>query len=208
VDERERELERRFRASGASDDEAAWLRERLRAGRIPTERLRLAAVVGHPAACRALGCEPLVDPAALGAAVAGHGREALLRALLALARAALPAWEQRFPRDDRPRIALEAAQGEAGCPCPRHRAAVAGRLGAAADAWAAARQVPAQRAAQAALLCQRAAAVAARSPAGAEQDADDLRAAILAAGDLEPPARVRALLRAALAPWALGYPGP
>ena len=208
MDERERELERRFRASRSSEDEAAWLRERLRAGRLQAERLRLAALVGHPAACQAVGTQPLLDPAALAGAIAEHGREPQLRALLALARGGLPEWEQRFPRDDRPRIALEAAAGEAGCPCPRHRTAVVERLPAAADAWAAARQLGAQRAAQAALLCQLAAAVAGRAPAGLEPGLEELRAAILAAGDLDAPARVRAALRAALVPWALGYPDP
>lgn len=36
-----RELERRFRASGSVEDEAAWLRERVRVGELPEERLRL-----------------------------------------------------------------------------------------------------------------------------------------------------------------------
>ena len=198
MDERERELERRFQASRATDDEAAWLRERLRAGRLPEERLRIAAIVGHPAAALALGHEPPREPEPLAAALEACGRETALRALVALGRLALPEWEGRFPRDVRPRVALEAAEGEARCPCPRHREVVQERLGGVGEARAAARQVRAQRAAQAAHLVHFAAgaALAPGSPA-------DLRAALLAAGDLEPPSRVRAALRAALTPWAL-----
>ncbi len=42
-----RELERRFRASGSVEDEAAWLRERVRVGELPQERLELAACLVH-----------------------------------------------------------------------------------------------------------------------------------------------------------------
>jgi len=55
ADDRLRQLERRFRESGAVEDEAAWLRARVRAGELPEERLRLAARMGQAAAAAALG---------------------------------------------------------------------------------------------------------------------------------------------------------
>lgn len=45
-----RELERRWHASGSTEDEAAWLRGRLRAGDLDPDRLQLAAALAHPAA--------------------------------------------------------------------------------------------------------------------------------------------------------------
>ncbi|MCO5167605.1 MAG: hypothetical protein M9894_14755 [Planctomycetes bacterium] len=53
-DGRLREAERRWRQSGSVDDEAAFLRERVRAGALPPTRLEVAAACGHPAAARAL----------------------------------------------------------------------------------------------------------------------------------------------------------
>ena len=43
-DARLRELERRWRESGSTEDEAAYLRERVRVGDLTQERLELAAV--------------------------------------------------------------------------------------------------------------------------------------------------------------------
>ena len=43
TDERLRELERCWRESGSVEDEAAWLRERVRVGELSEARLRLAA---------------------------------------------------------------------------------------------------------------------------------------------------------------------
>jgi hypothetical protein len=48
VDDALRDLERRWRATGAPGDEAAWARERARAGRLAPWRLELAARCGHP----------------------------------------------------------------------------------------------------------------------------------------------------------------
>jgi len=52
ADDHLRTLERRFRETGAVEDEAAWLRERVRAGVLPEARARLAAELGYPAARR------------------------------------------------------------------------------------------------------------------------------------------------------------
>lgn len=50
-----RELERRFRATGAVEDEATWLRGRLKAGGLSQQSLDLAAYLGHEGARAALG---------------------------------------------------------------------------------------------------------------------------------------------------------
>lgn len=47
ADQRLRALERRWQASGSVEDEAAWLRERVRVGDLAEERLFLAAYLGH-----------------------------------------------------------------------------------------------------------------------------------------------------------------
>jgi hypothetical protein len=49
-DERTRRLERRWRESGAIEDESAWLRARVRGGDLSPHRLAAAAALGHPAA--------------------------------------------------------------------------------------------------------------------------------------------------------------
>lgn len=61
-DERARELERRWRESGLVEDRAAWLRERMRSGELPPEKLQLAAALGDAAACTVLGWPERVDP--------------------------------------------------------------------------------------------------------------------------------------------------
>lgn len=55
TDARLRESERRYRAFGTADDGAAWLLERVRAGELPMQRLRLLAALGHEPARHALG---------------------------------------------------------------------------------------------------------------------------------------------------------
>lgn len=60
-DARLRELERRWRETGAVDDEAAYLLERVRSGDLDSRRLHAAADCGHAAACAALGREPSQD---------------------------------------------------------------------------------------------------------------------------------------------------
>lgn len=49
-DQRLRELERRWRETGAVANEAAYLRERVRAGDLTPERLAVAACCGHAGA--------------------------------------------------------------------------------------------------------------------------------------------------------------
>lgn len=99
MDDAVRAAERRYRASGALDDEVAWLRERLRAGELTRERCELAAFMGQPAATTALALDCAGHAACLrcsaGPAVmeglAERGPEANLRAAVAAAR-----WSMKF----------------------------------------------------------------------------------------------------------------
>lgn len=61
-DDRVRILERRFRASGSVEDEAAWLRARGQIGELNEEQLRLAAFVDHQPARLALGDQAPTAP--------------------------------------------------------------------------------------------------------------------------------------------------
>jgi hypothetical protein len=86
TDERLRELERRWKETGAVDDEARYLAERVRIGDLTNERLELAACCGHRAALLA-SPQSLEEPSWAGSA------ECALRAGLAIAYELLPAWE-------------------------------------------------------------------------------------------------------------------
>lgn len=90
-DARLREAERRWRESGALADEAAWLRERVRAGALDDARLRLAAYVGHAASRMALATPTFTSPY-VQVWIYGlepWGVEACQRAAIAAARRAL-----------------------------------------------------------------------------------------------------------------------
>ena len=58
-DQRLRDLERRYRESGAPSDEADFLREAVRAGRLEERLLLIAGDLGHPAARGALDLDPI-----------------------------------------------------------------------------------------------------------------------------------------------------
>lgn len=95
-DERLRDLERAWRRTRSVDDEAAFLRERVRVGELEDGRVGLAAWLGHPAA------EQLAGPAAAFVAprrgtsasetfwrgVLAHGEQAAVRAIVAETRRA------------------------------------------------------------------------------------------------------------------------
>ncbi len=118
-----RALERRWRATGAVEDEAAWLAARLRAGVLAEARLRAAARLGHRAAQAALG-DAADDGSPVGTVLRLHeGREGDLaaRALdlaalgVAWADALLPLWdaarEESLPGDlEAARVAVDAAR--------------------------------------------------------------------------------------------------
>lgn len=122
MDEQLRRGERRWRASGAPEDEVRHLRQGLRAGRVDLVRLALAAECGHAAARAALERAPR-PPGDLDDLVGRVARaaddEARVRAAAALAQAALggagPPAERRAAER-----ALCAADEWLRCPCPAH----------------------------------------------------------------------------------------
>lgn len=84
TDTRLQELERAWRASGSVEDEAAYLRERVRVGELTQERLELAAYCGHAGARRRTRAQGLTDeleatPELLRAVCRLGGREAWVR---------------------------------------------------------------------------------------------------------------------------------
>lgn len=145
-----RELERVWRITHLVDDEAAYLRARLRTGNIGAEQLRLAAYCGHPAALRVAPVEP-VDfmvwrlsrstnefAASRGVILVGlfdrwvnglqeWGEPVLLRAVLAAAAIARVAdcYENNphcaRSRCMRVRSVAKTIEEYLACPCPRHR---------------------------------------------------------------------------------------
>jgi hypothetical protein len=141
----ERELERRFRATGADDDGVRWLTARLRSGKITERGIALAGYLGHSAAKRLAGDWPpavalaakvldyphkqrgkfdMTPPRALERFVAGlHAwdeEEALLRAVFRAAEILYPPWEEFCSEQPMPYLALEAARDYIICPCREH----------------------------------------------------------------------------------------
>jgi hypothetical protein len=91
LDQRLRRLSRAAGGLGTDADRARLLVVQVRAGALPPERLRLAAALGDPLACLALGHEPAraSDPGGLLAPFEALGPEARARLGLAAARLAL-----------------------------------------------------------------------------------------------------------------------
>ena len=116
-DARLRELERRWRESGSTEDEAAYLRERVRVGDLTQERLELAAYCGHEGALRATGVRSsprLTSEGFIATLVMRHDRDIALLAAFAAAMATLNTWESLDWKEetstryrDSPRKALE-----------------------------------------------------------------------------------------------------
>lgn len=106
TDERLRRGAREAARSGAEADHARLLIERVRAGLLSEERLALAAALGHPLACSALGRAPRPAddlPAAL--ARLDLGAEARARVALAASRLAQKESPSRpGPSDELPRV--------------------------------------------------------------------------------------------------------
>jgi hypothetical protein len=126
-DEQLRELERRWRETGAVEDEARFLAERARAGRLSRDKLELAAYLGHRAALSAIErtnppWDPSSGPSWLEEVVRGlraWSKEAGVRAAIAASRTAMKQWEARYGEED-PARALDLAEGWLACPCERH----------------------------------------------------------------------------------------
>jgi hypothetical protein len=107
VDERTRELERQA-AQGDPAARARLLSERLRQGSLAALSLERAAWLGDPQARAVLGEGAPAEELGLNALFFGlWSKEAGGRALAALARAALPWWEEVFPAASQPRECLD-----------------------------------------------------------------------------------------------------
>ncbi len=123
-DERLRALERRWRETGAEEDEVALLAERLRAGRLDPARARLAVLLGCSRTARALGStEPPPSAAVLAGHLGASGAVTLGRAVVAVARATSGAWRDDGAPPEAParfERALAAAEAWVVCPCDAH----------------------------------------------------------------------------------------
>lgn len=121
-DQKLRELERRLCETDSVEDEAAYLRERVRAGALNQERLELAAYCGHEGARRAVPCVSSAELSLLEwtQGLARWGKVTLLHAAW-FAISALPPWSQIDSGDDRPLHASEALRAWLACPCDPHQ---------------------------------------------------------------------------------------
>jgi hypothetical protein len=130
VDDRLRRLTREV-ATGDAGARARLLAERLRAGDLGEDRLRLAAHLGDPAAAAALGRELLLPPTititrwvrglaepSRGGAWPVWAREAYVRAAAAAGRIVLPGLDPALA--ERGRAAVDALDAWVRCPCDEH----------------------------------------------------------------------------------------
>lgn len=185
-----RDLERRAR-QGDSTAQAAALVRRLRAGELDEERLRLAALVGDPAARLALGDAAPAKPHdvhALARALQAFGPGVVTRATITAVRAMNATVDPRHGWDlSRARQAIASAEAWLACPCEPHLEA-ARRVGQTGD------EVPAD--------AELAPAWAVIGPDGTRLFATEV-ALGCAAAELGEEAMRRGLRRA-LVGWALG----
>lgn len=206
VDTRLRRLERAA-SQGDVEARARVLCERLRAGDLAEERVRLAAYLGDPGA-RLLLAERAPELPVIRAraglelnqrrwitGLRAYGKEWLVLAAVALAHARFAAWTRWDETDERPRRAVAAAEAWVRCPCDAHLADAAETVAPAERAVQGLRA----RTARSAYYALRAARVVVEpnyrvlgleyEPA---QDAEALRQA----------------LRAELVPWLVGHADP
>lgn len=114
-----RDLERRWRQTRSSDDEAAYLLRRVRTGAVSQERLALAAYCGHPAfVVNGESGPDAAEPFVAG--LSPWGREACVRAGVAAFRAA---FSTVGPSKPGARCASALSDWVA-CPCDAHVRAV------------------------------------------------------------------------------------
>lgn len=213
-DERRRRLEREA-AAGDLAAASALLAERLRAGDLPEDRLRLAAHLGDPAAAQALGREPLAPPTITVSrwvrglserregAWAPWAREAFARAAAAAARNTLGCF-----RDDARAAAargVEALEAWIACPCDEHARAAA----AAGSRVVLAPPGPAGLFAARGLRFAGPAVYRATTvPLSAVPANATAGEVAMDAARATSPEAVRAAVRDALVPWALGMEPP
>jgi hypothetical protein len=205
ADDRLREVEREA-AWGDPAGRARLLVERVRAGQLEHERLRLAAWLGDRAACLATGEAGGPGAAASGSqtrrgrrdawtrALAAWGKEAIVRAAYVVARDELRHWRRHYRDDASLPGVLDAVAAWIGCPCDPcaravGRAVEAGALPEGKD----------NRSGRAKWHVVQA-ALAARAPGDEAATAHALEVM----GE-SPAGQVRDAIRRALVPWALGH---
>lgn len=104
-DHKLRELERRWRETGAVEHETAYLRERVRVGELTLDRLELAALAGSAACAAVLGRGPgeaMLVRSELERVLLLIGPARLARIAVAIARQGLSQWELSLEFDGRP----------------------------------------------------------------------------------------------------------
>lgn len=121
-DARLRELERRWRESGAVDDEATYLLERVRVGLLNPAALAEAARLGHDAAERAGPTERATTLTNFLASQPPPSRQAAQRACVAAARVLTQS--DRWDADQVFLDELSALEQWISCPCNAHRDAL------------------------------------------------------------------------------------
>lgn len=113
-DEQLQELERRWRTTGALEDEVEWVAALVRARRVSAADLELAATVGSLAARRLLPAERRWpgdrSVQAMATSLSSAPRPVQVRALVAMARLVLPVWRRSHPADERLAAAIEACE--------------------------------------------------------------------------------------------------
>ncbi len=194
-----RELERRFRASGSVEDEAAWLRARVQAGELHQSRLEVAAYCGHKAASSVV---TVAGPKTVGGLVSGLAPWASEELWRRVALALLHGAESACVGPSAPHAALivQLLEDDVACRCEEHW----GELASLPNP-----PYPLDPAGRAVARAARYAASAAKSPGDALEALQQVARA--AAGALTESNRVRVLcdmLRTSLIPWALGYGDP
>lgn len=107
-----RKLERAFKESGSIEDEATWLRERVRVGDLSSERLEFVAKLGYPAVATKT---PLKDLTGFAEVIkvdlmSWEGALASLRVVIALVSGAL-SWRENHTTIPEVATALHAAEG-------------------------------------------------------------------------------------------------
>jgi len=221
-----RELERRYRASGSVQAEAAWLRARVQAGELALDCLKLAALLGHEGAHGVLG-EAAPEPTLILREwdhpvefntlfdmvrdCADCGCEALVRLIVALSRHLLPLFERERTADFGPRAAIEISERWLVEP-DKVSLTMLRDAGWAAGASSDDVVFEDSVAHQVAELAQRAAEAAQNAHASDRErtlaSAEDAALQALHSLDPEEAVQLEAAVRAELVPWALGTLDP
>jgi hypothetical protein len=123
-----RALERRWRETGAVEDEGRWLAARVRAGELDGAWLEALAFFGHEPALLAGGrpadAWDLDDSNVWGGKLRPLGTAVVIRAAHAAAWLGVEPWERAHPGSARgPRPMLEAVEAWLACPCKKHATA-------------------------------------------------------------------------------------